>query len=101
MALRKSKNKKFQTKLNVEEALKKCEDALNIGGFKSIKVNKSLKQINADYKKFTVWGKIEITIFEVNNETEINLLSTANTDNIYAIFSSPNGKIMNAFTTNF
>lgn len=101
MAIRKSKNKKFRTKLNVDQALKKCEDALNIGGFKSIKVNKSLRQINADYKKFTVYGEIEITIFEVNNETEINLISTANTDNIYALFSSPNGKVMKAFTTNF
>ena len=101
MAIRKSKNQKFQTKLNVEEALIKCEDALNKGGFKTIKVNKSLRQLNADYKKFTVRGEIEITLFEVNNETEIHLKSSANADNIFALFSSPNGKIMKAFTTNF
>ena len=38
MAIRKSKTQKFQTKLNVEEALTKCKDALNNGGFKAIKV---------------------------------------------------------------
>ena len=101
MAIRKSKTQKFQTKLTVEEALIKCEDALNNGGFKAIKVNTSLRQLNADYKKFTVYGEIEITLFEVNNETEIHLKSTANDDNIFALFSSPNGKIMKAFTTNF
>ena len=88
MAIRKSKTQKFQTKLNAEEALIKCEDALNNGGFKAVKVNKSLRQLNADYKKFTVYGEIEITNFEVNNETEIHLKSTANTDNIFALFSS-------------
>ena len=101
MAIRKSKTQKFQTKLTVEEALIKCEDALNNGGFKAIKVNTSLRQLNADYKKFTVYGEIEITLFEVNNETEIHLKSNANADNIFALFSSPNGKIMKAFTTNF
>jgi len=101
MAIRKSKDQKFQTKLNVDEALLKCEDALNKGGFKAVKINKTLRQLNADYKKFTVYGEIEITLFEVNNETEIHLKSSANADNIFALFSSPNGKIMKAFTTNF
>ena len=35
-----------------------------------------------------------------NDKTNINVKSTANSDNIFALFSSPNDKIMNAFKDN-
>lgn len=101
MAIRRSKTQKFQTATSVNDAIKKCELALSKGGFKNITTNKSLKQLGGQYKKFTVWGEIEVALFEVNGETEINIKSTANVDNIFALFSSPNNKILKAFSSNF
>ncbi len=48
----------------------------------------------------TVVGKIEIVLSEKEKGIEINVKTTANSDNIFALFSSPNDKIMNAFKEN-
>ncbi len=101
MGIRRSKQQLLQTDLQIYEALKRCEDALTLGGFKNIKKNETLRQLNGKYKKITVFGEIDISLMEVNGKTEINLKSTANVDNIFALFSSPNNKIMKAFISNF
>ena len=101
MGIRRSKNKKFKVDNDIKQTIEKCKLSLEKGGFKKIKFNESLNQLSADYKKFTVFGEIEIILVENNSGTEINLTSTANVDNIFALFSSPNNKIMNAFINNF
>jgi hypothetical protein len=101
MGIRKSKNKKFIVDNDIKQVIEKCKLILKNGGFKNIRVNESLNQLSADYKKFTIFGEIEIILVENNSGTEINLTSTANVDNIFALFSSPNNKIMNAFINNF
>ncbi len=100
MAVRKSKEQKFQVKGELDEVREKCVNALNSGGFKKIENNSFLNQLSAKYSKATVVGKIEITLVENEKGVEINVKSTANSDNIFALFSSPNDKIMSAFSSN-
>ncbi len=100
MAIRKSKEKNFNVKGEIEPIKIKCISALEAGGFKKIETNDFLNQIAAIYSKATVVGKIEITLTDNEKGVEIQVKSTANTDNIFALITSPNDKIMNAFTSN-
>ena len=101
MAVRKSKEETFSVKGNTEEWLMKAEQALQKGGFANVKTNKLLNQITGDYKKLTVWGQIIVTLLPEADNVKINAKSTANTDNIYALFRSPNQKILDQFKNNF
>ena len=101
MAIRKSKEKKLQLQDTIENVREKCLAALTKGGFKSIENNDSLNQIMAKFNNFFVVGKIEVILVKDDNGVNVNLKSTANVDNIFALFSSPNDKIMNAFTANY
>ena len=85
MGIRKSKTKKLKVESDIKQTIEKCKLSLEKGGFKKISINGTLNQLSADYKKFTVFGEIEIILIENNNGTEINLTSTANVDNIFAL----------------
>jgi hypothetical protein len=100
MAVRKSKEESFSVSGNSDQWFAKAENALTKGGFTNIKANKLLNQITGDYKKVTVWGEISVTLFPKNEQIEINVKSTANTDNIFAMFSSPTQKILAQFKNN-
>lgn len=101
MAIRKSKEETFSVKGNPEEWLTKAEQALHKGGFANVKTNKLLNQITGDYKKLTVWGEIIVTLLPESENVKINAKATANADNIFALFSSPNQKILEQFKNNF
>lgn len=101
MAVRKSKEETFSVKGNQEEWLNKAEQALHKGGFANVKTNKLLNQITGDYKKLTVWGEIIVSLLPEGDNIKINAKSTANADNIFAAFSSPNQKILDQFKNNF
>lgn len=101
MAVRKSKEETFSVKGNAEEWLTKAEQALHKGGFANVKTNKLLNQITGDYKKLTVWGEIIVTLLPEADNVKINAKSTANVDNIFALSSSPNQKILDQFKNNF
>jgi len=92
MAVRKGKEETFSVKGNTEEWLTKAEQALHKGGFANVKTNKLLNQITGYYKKLTVWGEIIVTLSPEADNVKINAKSTANADNIFALFSSPNQK---------
>ena len=64
MAIRKSKEENFEVNGTIEDWKTKVEKALEIGEFTSIKSNNILNQINANYKKLTVWGEISVTLTE-------------------------------------
>jgi DNA gyrase/topoisomerase IV subunit B len=100
MIVWKCKEQKFQVKGGLEGIREKCVNALNSGGFKKIENNSYLNQLSAKYSRRTVLGKIEITLGENEKGVEINVKSTANSENIFTLFSSPNDKIMNAFSSN-
>lgn len=100
MAIRKSKQEMFLINGNVEDWLTKSEIALKEGGFTNIKINRLLNQITADYKKISIWGEISISLITEVENIRINVISTANTDNIFALFISPNQKILTQFKNN-
>lgn len=97
MAIRSSKEEKYLVEGNMAEMLIRCEQALSSGGFTAIKINPVINQLTADYKKLTVWGSIIITLISEGNSVSIHARSTANSDNIFALFSSPNLKILSQF----
>lgn len=74
--------------------------ALQAGKFTSIDNNRAENQITANYKKFSVWGSIKLTLVEEEDKVTINAVATAKTDNIQALFSSPTQKIFNKFKGN-
>lgn len=100
MAIRKSKEENFEVNGTLEDLKSKVEIALTKGEFTSININNALNQITANYKKLTVWGEISITLIENNKRVKINVISTANTDNIFALFNSPNKVILDNFKNN-
>ena len=98
MAIRKSKDEAFEVNGTKEAVFEKCVAALQNAGFKSISKNTGISQIQADYHKLTTWGQVEITVTSVNaGMSKVALHTTANVDNIFALFASPVDKIANAF----
>ena len=97
---RKSKEENFQLNGDLAEVIQKCQDALEKGEFTKINLNETINQVTANYKKLSVWGEIKITLTNINEKTNVNAVSTANSDNLFALFSSPNDKILNQFKKN-
>lgn len=101
MAIRKSKEKIMMFYGSMTSAFSKASEACKSGGFKKIEPNESLHHIQARYNNFFTVGKIEISLTEVENGIKVHVVSTANVDNIWALFGSPNDKIMGQFIRNF
>lgn len=98
MAIRKSMDEEIVVLGDRDQWLKKCEESLNKEGFSKIDINNSLYQINGNYKKWTIWGEILITLKPYSEkETTIVIKSTSNIDNIFALFKSPNKIIIEKF----
>jgi len=98
MAIRKSKEETFVVEGDRDVWLQNCQAALEQGGFSDIKVLATLWQIQARYRKLTIWGSIDITLLpEGESASRITAVVTSNVDNIYALFRSPGMKILEAF----
>jgi hypothetical protein len=98
MAVRKSVEDALPVAGPRERWLTACEHALQAQGFTKIEVLTPLFQINANYKKATVWGDLEVTLLpEGADGTRINAKATANVDNLFAAFGSPGRKIIERF----
>lgn len=101
MAVRKSKEQSFQVQQPLTLVKEKCHEALAKGGFRNVRSNDLLNSFSANYTKLTTVGTIDISLIDNGAAVSVNLKSTANTDNIFALLSSPNDKILDSFTTNF
>ena len=97
MAIRKSLEEEMVMAGTREEWMQKCTSALESSGFTKLNTNKTLYQIEANYKKFMTWGSITITLMPDDEDTKITAVSTANVDNIFALFKSPNKTILSKF----
>lgn len=100
MGIRKSMEEQIRVEGNRNTWIEKVAQALEVGKFTNINCNKTLYQIKADYKKFTVWGEIIVTLISVDairEQTDIQIKSTSNIDNIYALLKSPSTTIIEAF----
>lgn len=100
MAFRSKEEENYTINNSLEEVRLSIINALDEGGFTSIAENKMINQITANYRKFTVWGNITITIEESGKGTKVQTVAVANADNIYALFSSPTRRILNKFKEN-
>jgi len=100
MAIRKSSDEMFSVSGDITNWIIKVNKALVKGGFSNVKSNNTLNQVTANYKKFTVWGQIIVTLHPESGSIKIHAKSTANVDNIFALFVSPNQKILDAFKNN-
>lgn len=100
MAVRKTIDDTFVVSGGREQWLPRCKQALANGGFTKVEANEAFGQIKADFKKFTVYGSIEVTLLPEGQNTKVIAKATANVDNIFALFSSPGKKILNAFKEN-
>ena len=100
MAIRQNKEETFVVAGTVDEWLIKSERALNLGKFTNISVNKTINQLTGNYKKLTVWGEIVVTLLPEGDKVKIHANSNANADNIFALFNSPNKKILDQFKNN-
>lgn len=100
MGIRKSKEETFFIKGNVEDVLLKSQEALVRGNFTNVKMNSTINQVTGNYKKMTVWGELIVSVLPEGENVKINAKSTANIDNIFALFTSPNQKILNKFKNN-
>ena len=97
MAIRKSLEETISVNGEREMWIEKCKNSLTKAGFKNITANSATFQISGDYKKFTVYGEILLTLLPENNSTKIIMKATANMDNIYALFNSPTKAILSKF----
>lgn len=101
MGIKKSKEEIIFAKGTCEEVHKRIAVALHNGGFRNIKPNLQTNQVTATYKKLTVWGEVAINILPKNDGFNVCVKSTANVDNIFALFFSPTKKIIDQFKMNF
>jgi len=97
MAIRKSMQEEVVVPGTREEWMQKCAKALELQGFTKVTTNATLFQVEANYKKVATWGTILLTLTPAGNDTKITAVSTANVDNIYALFKSPNKTILSEF----
>ena len=100
MGIRKSMEEQIRVDGNHDTWIEKVQQALEVSKFTNINCNKTLYQVNANYKKLTVWGEIIITLISVDTareQTVIHIKATSNMDNIYALFKSPNRTIIEVF----
>ena len=97
MSIRKSMQEEMVVSGTRDDWMSKCSNALEAGGFTKVAKNTTLFQVTADYKKFMTWGSISVTLTPAGSDTKITVVSTANVDNIYALFKSPNKAILSAF----
>lgn len=96
MAIRKSVEEALVVAGERADWLTRCTEALITGGFKDVHTSTVLGQVTGTYKKFPSRGELTITVMPSAQpgHTQLTLRSTAAVDNLYALFSSPNKKIL-------
>jgi hypothetical protein len=100
MAVRKSLHEKVVVNGDRSQLLAQCKRAMEKGGFKKITVSEVLFQVSGKYSKVAAPGSLQVTLTPVGGGTELAMRSTAATDNIYAVFRSPNQRLLRAFKDN-
>jgi hypothetical protein len=96
MAIRKSVEEALVVAGERDEWLARCTKGLITAGFKDVQTSTVLGQVTGTYKNFPTYGELTITAVPStqSGNTQLTLRSTAAVDNLYALFSSPNKKIL-------
>ncbi|NMM24198.1 MAG: SHOCT domain-containing protein [Phycicoccus sp.] len=82
-----------------DEWLGLCQQALISQKFKKVSLNSTLNQVRGDFKQIigTLWGDIVVTLTPEGPNVRLTVRATANVDNVYALGSSPGGKLIAKF----
>lgn len=96
MAIRKSAEENLVVAGERDEWLSRCAKGLIAAGFTDVQTSTVLGQVTGAYKKFPTHGELTITVVPSvqAGHTQLTLRSTAAVDNLYALFASPNKKIL-------
>ncbi|MEV6833284.1 hypothetical protein AB0N17_01910 [Streptomyces sp. NPDC051133] len=96
MAIRKSMEEVLVVAGERDEWLTRCAKGLMAAGFKNVQTGMVLGQVTGTYRKYPTWGELVITAVPAAQagHTQLTLCSTAHVDNIFALFRSPNKKIL-------
>jgi hypothetical protein len=96
VAIRKSVEEALVVAGERDEWIARCAEGLTAAGFKDVQTSTVLGQVTGKYKKFPAYGDLTITAVPCaqSGHTQLTLRSTAAVDNVYALFSSPNQKIL-------
>jgi hypothetical protein len=96
MAIRKSMEEILVVRGTREDWLTRVAKSLMAGGYKDVRTSEPLGQVTGKYRKFPTYGEITVTVCPAaaTDMTQLTLRTTADVDNIYALFSSPNKKLM-------
>lgn len=95
MAVRKSMEETLVVAGDRDDLLTRCAKGLIASGFKDVQTALGLGQVSGKLKKATTSGDILITATpHSSGQVQLVFKSTGNVDNIYALFSSPNKKII-------
>ena len=70
------------------------------GGFKRVTVDQTFFQVSGRLTKMTTAGQLDVTLTPVAGGTQMVMRATGNVDNVYAMFRSPNQKILKLFKDN-
>lgn len=98
MAIRKSMEETLVVAGERDEWLTRSAKGLMTAGFKDVETNTVLGQVTGTYRNFSTRGELTITAVPAaqSGHTQLTLRSTAAVDNLYALFVSPNKKILSA-----
>ncbi|MFI7241088.1 hypothetical protein [Streptomyces qinglanensis] len=101
MAVRKGMQEMLVVPGRRDEWLARCAEGLAAAGFKKVETSTLLGQVTGSYTGFTLHGQVTITATPSHQEghTELSLRSVAGVDNIYALFSSPNERLLKMVKT--
>jgi len=98
MAIRKKTEETFVVEGDRQIWFERTRRALDDGGFTAIREQAELWQLQARYRKLTIWGWIDVTLTPAaEGSTQLAVAVTSNVDNIYALFRSPGRRIMDVF----
>jgi hypothetical protein len=100
MAVRKSAEETVVVDGDRAQWLDRCQKAMESGGFKKVTVDPTLFQLTGTYRKASLAGRLDVTLTPVSGGTELAMRSTGNVDNVFALFKSPNQRILAAFKSN-
>jgi hypothetical protein len=96
MAIRKSMEEELVVSGERSAWLTRCAKGLMAAGFAEVQANATLGQVSGKYRRFTAHGEVLITVkpAALEGNVSLTLRSTANVDNAFALFNSPNKKIL-------
>jgi hypothetical protein len=95
MAIRKSMQERFTVKGQRDAVLSQAAAGLQVQGFKDVREQRHLGQVSARYKSMTLVGDVLITVLPSQaGMVQVELRTTAAVDNVFALFGSPNAKLL-------